>query len=98
MMSALSAMAVWVTAWRFDVPFLTSVALYFCVVASTWMMSWALFTSHSRRVALPLVAAAGLSLLLPSWAPLIGGACGAFAFAWLGVFMHSGAVKPSRSS
>ncbi len=98
MMSALSSMAVWVTAWRFDVPFLTSVALYFCVVASTWLMSWALFTSHSRRVALPLAAAAGLSLVFPAWAPAIGGVCGAIAFTWLGLFMHSGAAQPPRAA
>jgi hypothetical protein len=93
MMSALSGLAVWVTGWRFDVPLLASLVLYLGAVASTWMMSWALFTTHSRWVAMPLAAAAGLSLVFPRWAPAIGGLCGAIAFTWLGLFMRSGDSK-----
>lgn len=59
------------------------------------MMSWALFTS--RRVELPLAAAAALSLVFPAWTPAIGGVCGEFAFTWLGVFIHSEA-QPSRAA
>lgn len=87
--SAWSSVAMWLTAWMFDVSVTAAMTMYFVQVASNWLISAALWQKRAARVGVAIAVAAVATLAFPRFVFAFGGLASGIGFALMGLSLRN---------
>ncbi|MER2564979.1 MAG: protein kinase [Myxococcaceae bacterium] len=87
--SAWSSVAMWITAWMFDVSVTAAMTMYFVQVASNWLISAALWQRRAARVGVAIALAALGALAFPRFVFAFGGLASGIGFALMGLSLRN---------